>query len=257
MTICQFEAIVEVEFILIPLIGLLAFYLKGITGAGPTAVIISLSSLIIDPKSTIVLASFVNVFGGFSMLRVDKVDIGKKYWIPIAIAMAIGSVAGAALLKVIPNDGFQTVLGVAFVCTGMWFIIRIPEPVSLVSGAPGKADSMDLGVGALAGVLGGFVGVNIPLLVLHFGRVLDKRNMRRLLVLIYLPAAISQTGTFWISGLLTVRILFLGLLTLPMIVLGIWLGNKTFEAVSEIWFRRVLGILLIIISARLIIRSMI
>ena len=67
----------EVEYILIPLVGLLAFYLKGITGAGPVVVIISFSSLIIDPKSTIVLASFVNVFGGFTMLWVDHVD-GEK-----------------------------------------------------------------------------------------------------------------------------------------------------------------------------------
>ena len=246
----------EVEYILIPLVGLLAFYLKGITGAGPAVVIISFSSLIIDPKSTIVLASFVNVFGGFAMLRVDHVDVGKKYWIPIAFVMAVGSVAGAALLKVIPNDGFQIILGIAFILTGVWFIIRTPESGDFKSDAPRKAGLMDMGVGAFSGVLGGFIGVNIPPLVLHFGRVLDKRNLRRLLVLIYLPAAISQTATFMVNGLLTPRIAFLGLLILPMIFLGIWLGNRTFEAVSETWFRRVLGILLIVISIRLIVRSM-
>lgn len=247
----------EVEYILIPLIGLLAFYLKGITGAGPTIVIISFSSLIIDPKSTIVLASFVNVFGGFAMLRVDRVELRKKYWIPIALVMAIGSVAGAALLKVIPNHGFQVILGITFVLTGVWFIIRIPQPGDFKSNAPRKAGLMDLGVGSFAGVLGGFIGVNVPALVLHFGRVLNKRNLRRLLVLIYLPSAISQTATFMVNGLLAPRVAFLGLLILPMIFLGIWLGNRTFEAVSETWFRRVLGILLIVISIRLIVRSMI
>ena len=125
----------EVEYILIPLVGLLAFYLKGITGAGPAVVIISFSSLIIDPKSTIALASFVNVFGGVAMLRVDRVDVGKKYWIPIAFVMAVGSVAGAALLKVIPNDGFQIILGIAFILTGVWFIIRTPESGDLKSDA--------------------------------------------------------------------------------------------------------------------------
>jgi len=182
--------------------------------------------------------------------------MGKKYWIPIAFVMAIGSVAGAALLKVIPNHGFQVILGITFILTGVWFIIRIPEPGNLKSGAPRKAGLMDMGVGAFSGVLGGFIGVNVPPLVLHFGRVLDKRNLRRLLVLIYLPAAISQTVTFMVNGLLTPRIAFHGLLILPMIFLGIWLGNRTFEAVSESWFRRVLGILLIVISTRLILRSM-
>ena len=76
------------------MIGLLAFYLKGITGAGPAVVIISFSSLIIDPKSTIVLASFVNVFGGLAMLRVDKVELGRRYWIPVALLMGVGSIAG-------------------------------------------------------------------------------------------------------------------------------------------------------------------
>lgn len=246
----------EAEYILIPLIGLAGFYLKGVIGAGPTTVIVSLSSLIIDPKSTVVLASFVNIFGGLVMLRIDRVALKKRFWVPIAAVMILGSVVGAALLKRVPSNPFQIVLGITFILTGLWFILKTPKPLELYPGAPEKAGFLDLSVGTFSGICGGFIGINVPPLVLYFGSILNKRNLRRFLVLIYFPAAIAQSAAFLANGMLTGRIVFLGSLILPMMFLGIWLGNHTFKKVSETWFRRMLGILLMVLSVRLILRGL-
>jgi uncharacterized membrane protein YfcA len=114
---------------------------------------------------------------------------------------------------------------------------------------------MDLGVGALAGFCGGFIGINAPPMVLHFGRYLDKRYLRRLLVLIFIPAAVAQTTTFALNGMLTRRVLVWGGLMLPSMVAGIYLGNRTFRWISETWFRRVLGLFLAVVSVRLIFKG--
>ena len=116
---------------------------------------------------------------------------------------------------------------------------------------------MDLGVGALAGFCGGFIGINAPPLVLHFGRHLDKRYLRRLLVLIFIPAAMAQTATFALNGMLSRRVLLWGALMLPSMVAGIYLGNRTFRRISETWFRRVLGLFLAVVSVRLILKGFI
>lgn len=243
------------EYLLILLTSLVAFFLKGVTGTGTTTVIVALGSLFIEPKLTIVLASFINIFGGLSMLRVDPVPLSRRYWIPISLLMVVGSVAGAITLDVIPNQQFQLILGGTFLLIALWFLFRVPTPHEIRE-PPATAGGIDLGVGTIAGFCGGFIGINAPPLVLHFSRSLDKRRLRRLLVLIFIPAAIAQTATFVTNGLFEQRVMVWGLLMLPAMFLGVWLGNRTFYHISENMFRRTLGLLLVFVSFRLILRGM-
>ncbi|WP_269435754.1 sulfite exporter TauE/SafE family protein [Desulfosarcina ovata] len=238
------------------MVGLVAFFLKGVTGTGTTTVIVALGSLIIEPKLTVVLASFINIFGGLSMLRVDPVPLSGRYWMPISLLMVVGSILGAVTLKYVPNQQFQLVLGAAFLLTALWFLFRAP-PSRSDSGPPASARPMDLGIGTLAGFCGGFIGINAPPLVLHFSRYLDKRTMRRLLVLIFIPAAIAQTATFVVNGLFEKRMLVWGLLVIPTMILGVYLGNHTFHRISESWFRRALGLFLVFVSVRLILKGVV
>jgi len=202
-----------------------------------------------------VLASFINIFGGLSMVPVDPVRLERRFWIPIAILMITGSVLGAIALKFIPNRQFQLILGAAFLLTALWFVIKTPG-VRQASTQPEKATGADLGVGAFAGFCGGFIGINAPPLVLHFSRYLDKRYLRRLLVLIFIPAAVAQTATFAATGMLTRQVLAWGLLMLPSMVAGIYLGNRTFHRISEAWFRRILGVFLAFVSVRLVLKGL-
>lgn len=243
------------EMLLIALVALAAFFLKGVTGTGTTTVIVALGSLFIDPKLIIVLASFVNIFGGLTMVRVDPVPLGRAYWVPICLLMVSGSVFGAMALKYIAGQQFQLILGTAFFITALWFIFQTP-PARRDPHLPQRAGKTDLGVGAFSGFCGGFIGINAPPLVLHFGRHLDKRQLRRLLVLIFIPAAMTQTATFWWNGLFDTRILAWGLAMLPAMGLGIWLGNKTFHRISELAFRRTLGMFLVFVSLRLMFKAL-
>ena len=242
-----------VESLLIPLVALTAFFLKGVTGTGTTTVIVALGSLFLDPKLTIVLASFINIFGGLAMVRIDPLPLSRRYWIPVSLCMVGGSVAGAMALKLIPNQWFQLVLGVAFLLTAFWFLFRAPVP-RVEAEVPQEATGLDLGIGGFAGFCGGFIGINAPPLILHFGRFLDKRYLRRLLVLIFIPAAMAQTATFAVNGLLDRQIMAWGLMVLPAMIVGIWLGNRTFHRISERLFRRILGTFLVFVSVRLILR---
>lgn len=170
--------------------------------------------------------------------------------------MVLGSVLGAIALKHIPNQHFQLILGVAFLLTALWFLFRVPKARDN-SHPPVKANAADLGVGTLAGFCGGFIGINAPPLILYFSRYLNKRYLRRLLVLIFIPAAAAQTATFAINGLFELKVLYWGLLLFPTMIAGIYLGNHTFHRISESWFRRALGILLVVVSTRLILKTVI
>jgi len=241
----------DLPYLCLPLISLLAFYLKGVTGTGTSTVVVALSSFLIGPKEAVVLASFMNMFGGISMLRVDPVPLKARYWLPIAGGMVVGSVLGAALLKVMPGAPFQVLLGAVFFATSGWFFFKIPQSTG-VSVSPARANVLDVAVGLFAGFCGGFVGVNAPPLVTYAGKRLNKQLLRRLLVLIFIPAAIAQTGTFAVNGLLGGKTFIYGLIMLPGMALGIWIGNKSFHKISEVQFRRILAVFLLVVSVCLI-----
>ncbi|NBW41394.1 sulfite exporter TauE/SafE family protein [bacterium] len=239
------------EFVLVSIIGLLAFYLKGLMGTGTTTVLVSLCSFFLEPKSCIVIASFINVFGGFAMLKIDSVTLPKPFWLPITIAMVVGSVLGAQALSLIDPMLFKLVLGVIFLLVSLWFLLS-DVAISPNEGRYKVATMADLLIAAFAGLCGGFIGINAPLLVIHFGSYLPKEFLRKLLVIIFIPAAIAQTSTFWINGLLSIREIVLSLTIIPMMLVGVHLGNRAFISISAKQFRIALGLLLMAASMPLL-----
>jgi len=135
-----------VLYSVIGLIGFVAFFLKGITGTGTSTAIVAFSALVIDPKLAIVLAAFVNVFGGLYMVRMDPVPLALRYWGVIAVLMAVGSVCGAYILKIIDGGIFNVILGLVFLCVAVTFVAGKTDEETQES-APEKASILDMAVG--------------------------------------------------------------------------------------------------------------
>ncbi len=243
---------IPLEYILIPLFGLIAFILKGMTGTGTATVIIALCTLILPPKDAIVLSAFINIFGGFASLRLDKTKLHLRYWGPVALMMAIGVIIGGTALKFIDARLFEIILGGVFILIALRFIFGKKNDAAKDENAPEIASLTDMGVGLFTGMSGGFIGLKAPPLIAHFGRYLNKANLRRLLILIFIPTALSQSATYYAYGLLTPQIMLYALSTTPMIFIGLYIGNKAFHMMSEALFKRILGVFLIIVSVKLI-----
>ncbi|MBI1300929.1 MAG: TSUP family transporter [Alphaproteobacteria bacterium] len=242
---------IDSAYLFMPLVAIFAFFLKGITGTGTATMTIALSSFFIDPKLSVILVSVMNIYGGLTMAGMDRVPLPMKFWTAIAATMIIGSVLGAIALTLLEQNIFKIILGCSFLLSAIWFARKPFKPIQTAV-VKEKAEYLDLLVGTFAGFCGGFIGSNAPPLVFHFGSYLDKRTLRRLLILIFIPAAFAQTGTFWATGLLTMDVFYLSLTTIPGMFLGIYLGNKSFHFVSENLFRKILAVLLVIVSCRLI-----
>jgi uncharacterized membrane protein YfcA len=76
--------------------------------------------------------------------------------------------------------------------------------------------------------------------------------MRRLFVLILLPSAVSKVVTYTALGLMNSQILVYSMACLPGLLLGIYIGNRTFFRISEKIFGTILGGVLIALSCGLI-----
>ena len=242
------------EMMALPAVAFMAFFLKGIAGIGVSTVAVPILSLIIGAKQIVVLSSIVNVIGGLLMYRIDPQPAGRRYWWPIAVLMIIGAVLGAVALKLTPLKSFEKILGITILASGIWFIIwrGKQKSDSFLKKLPEKARLKDNVIGFLGGLSGGFVGINSPIFILYFGSRLAKGPLRRLLVLILLPSAISQVATYTFLGLMSTRIVLYSLISLPGLLLGIYLGNRTFFRISEKFFGAILGGVLILLSWGLI-----
>jgi uncharacterized membrane protein YfcA len=242
------------EILALPLVAFLAFFIKGVAGIGVSTVAVPILSLVIGAKEIVVLSSIVNVIGGLVMYRIDPQPASRRYWWPIAILMIFGAVLGAITLRLTPLKSFEKILGGAILGAGIWFIIwrGKRKSNSFLEQLPETSRFQDYVIGFLGGFSGGFVGINSPLFILYFGSYLAKGPMRRLLVLILLPSAIAQVASYSILGLMSSQILLYSLISLPGLLLGIYIGNRTFFRISEKIFGTILGGLLIVLSWGLI-----
>ena len=168
--------------------------------------------------------------------------------------MVLGAVIGGIALKLTPLKSFEKILGIAILVAGIWFIIwrGKQKSNSFQEQLPQKGCVKDCVIGFLGGISGGFVGINSPIFILYFGSYLAKGPMRRLLVLILLPSAVSQVATYTSLGMMNRQIILYALLSLPGLLLGIYLGNRTFFKISEKVFGTILGGVLIVLSWGLI-----
>jgi uncharacterized membrane protein YfcA len=168
--------------------------------------------------------------------------------------MIVGAVLGGIALKLTPLKSFEKILGITILAAGIWFIIwrGKQKSNSFLEKLPEKGCLKDYAIGFLGGLAGGFVGINSPILILYFGSHLAKGPLRRLLVLVLLPLAISNVATYSALGLMSTQIVLYGVVALPGLLLGIYLGNRTFFRISEKVFSAILGGVLILLSWGLI-----
>lgn len=236
----------------IPLVALLAYFIKGATGFGPALIIVSIGSLLIGPKNAIVLSSILDIVAGAYLVYLDPLKNASRFWLPMAIAIVLGAVTGGIILSIIPEQNFDRIIGIFIFAIGLWFVLgRDKSGSNLMEKPPDTWSFLDVSITYVAGIGGGLFGISGPLLIFYLGRKFAKHIFRRTLVLIFLASALAKNVTYASTGLLTMEIGWLGLLTIPFVFIGIYLGNHAFFRMSEQIFGRVVGVLLIVISVRL------
>lgn len=171
--------------------------------------------------------------------------------------MAAGSVAGAIGFKVIPAQSFDFLVGVVVAVLGFWFLFGRNRKAdsSLKTALPKNCTVADLAVSVFSGICGGLFGVSGPPIVFWLGRTFTKITFRRTLISVFLFAAVARLATYGATGLLYVRFITLILYVIPGIILGVLLGNRIFHLLSETWFSRVVGGVLLIASVKLLLRG--
>ena len=245
----------DLPYFEMPLVTLLAFFVKGATGFGTALIMIPISTILVGVHLAIVASSILDTVAGGILFSHNPLPHCRRYWIPMAGGMVVGSVGGGIVLSFVPVEGFKLFLGIVIVFLGLWFLAGRggKDESSLPSNPPELASWGDIAVSTFSGFCGGLFGISGPPIVYYLGKRLAKRAFRSILVAVFLFGGIARLTTYTFTGILTFEAILLSIVSLPGLLVGLYLGNHLFVRIKEVWFSRFIGVILILSAVRLLI----
>ncbi len=231
------------------------FVLKGIATFGPGIIMVPVGALIFGVREMIMLSACLDLIANASLFRPNRNLLHNPFWLGMILAMITGTTIGAVLVSYLPVIYFDLVFGVLLLPLGLWIMLtgRHSSP-SNNQNLPIQLKPKEILLSFLAGGMSGLSGITAPILAWHFNRHYNKQAFRSIMLPLLLTSAITRIISYTLSGVLTLDILPLVLLSIPGLILGLWFGNRLFFKVSQRWFGIVIGSLISLSGVKLLFR---
>ncbi|GJQ62498.1 MAG: UPF0721 transmembrane protein [Melioribacteraceae bacterium] len=234
------------HFIVISLIIFLASFVQGFSGFGFALISIPLLTLFISIKVAVPLGALcglvVNIYlsaglkNHFSFRELSRIILGSIIGIPI----------GVGILKFGSPEILKNILGLFVLAFVTLNLVKLLKPMNV-----------NHNWGYLAGLLSGFFGGAFntngpPVLIYFFLKGWDKVKQKAMISGFFLVTSSMIVVSHFISGMTTSDILFDFVKLLPIVLLGIWIGNVLFSRVSTELFNKLVLWGLLVIGGSLI-----
>jgi hypothetical protein len=229
------------------LILLLAYFLRGITGFGSGLIAIPLLAhilpltfvvpmvLVLDFVASIVLSSRKHM-----QVRWDEI----RFLIPMSI---VGILIGSFMLISLPREPLLVSLGLFVMFFGLRYVFNVhgENPISRWWSLP---------TGLSGGLIGALFGTGGPPYVVYLShRLHDKTQLRGTLSGLFLLDGAFRVITFLSLGLLLQADMFNALLMgLPVMAIGLYLGNKVHLGITQRQQLAIIGCLLLVSGGSLL-----
>ncbi len=219
----------------------LAALVRGYSGFGLSALIVTSLALIVPPAEVVPVAMFLEVAASIGMARLVWRDVAWPATRVLLAAACLGTPLGILLLTALSADAMRVVISLLVLgaSLALWFGLRFHA--FLGRGAI-------LGTGLVSGVANGSAAVGGLPLVLYFLSVSASAVVVRATLMIYLMflSGYGLAVAAW-SGLVTFEVLLRGAIFCLPLAFGIALGNHRFLRTSPESFRRfALGLLMVL-----------
>ena len=216
----------------------LAAIVRGYSGFGFSLLSITALSLIYAPAQVIPAIFLLEVAASLHLLPSIWKDV---HWRSLAVLMAgalIGTPLGVHALANFPQAPMT--LALALFVLAATFLLWKGFSLKTMPNAPAT-----LAVGTATGVANGAFGMGGPPVVLfYFASPAGNAAGRASLIAYFLFTDVVGLGFLAREGLVTKESGLLALAFLPALVLGVWLGSRSFRTADPIRFRRIVLIVL-------------
>jgi uncharacterized protein len=232
-----------------PLIVLTAYVIFGISGFGSTLIAVPLLAHLFPLTFVIPMMVILDCIGSISMGVRLRADVNRHELAPLLPFMIVGMLAGLIVLLRTPGHILLAVLGVFVLAYGVLYASRKEAVIRLArwSAVP---------IGLFAGTTSTTFGVGGPIYVMYLtGRGATPAQIRATMPVIFILTTIARIVIFAGAGLFSAEVLMTAAALLPVMVLGMWLGNRLHLNLSRDHLVRVVGALLILSGISLIARA--
>lgn len=232
------------------------FVLKGIATFGPGIVMVPFGALIFGARDMVLLSGCLDLISNISLFKPDRNLLRNPFWVSMIINMMAGAMLGSLLLSYLPAIYFDMIFGALLLPLGLWILLTRSQknPPSENLALPTIATRSDILLSFLSGCMSGLSGITAPILAWHFNRHYDKHAFRSIMIPLLLASAISRVTAYTLSGALTLELAPLIFLSIPGLIIGLWLGNRLFLKVSQRWFGIVIGSLISLSGVKLLLK---
>lgn len=231
---------------------LLAGTIKGTVGIGlPTASISLLSQLSVveQPQIAVALVIFpMMISNAWQVYRGGNIiETARRFW-PFLVIMLMMIWFFSQVSAALPTDIFVLILGSVIVVFAL---------TSLFIKPPALSDKLDkpvqVGAGAIAGVMGGLTGIWSPPMVIYFlSRRLDKDDFVRASGFLIFFGSLPLALGYWQNEIMDEEVALMSLLMTIPVIAGFTLGEFIRKKLDGARFQKVLLIIFLLMGLNLI-----
>jgi uncharacterized protein len=227
----------------------LAAIVRGYSGFGFSLLTITALSLVYPPAEIVPSIFMLEVAASLNLLPGIWKDIHWKSLLPLTAGCLIATPLGVWLLANVPPAPMQLAISL-FVLAATYLMWRGFALKSM----PGTAAST--AVGAASGLANGAFGIGGPPVVLFYfaspaGNIAGRASM----IAFFIATDVIGLANQSVHGLITWETVVHALFYLPPLLIGIWLGARSFKNADPAVFRKYVLIILATIATIILIKS--
>jgi uncharacterized protein len=247
----QFLSPLEIIYCCVVMVA--SYALRGSTGFGAAAAM-PLMALVIPLKVLIPAWTLIGLAAGVTLLGRDRAHIAWGDMARLIPACLLGIAVGLYVFTRLDSATLARGLGVLVLLYGaysFWVTTRPPTHWQ----APPRL------VAPVAGVLGGAVGTTFGTMASVFFAIyfdvirMAKDNFRASMSAILVALGIVRGAGYWAVGEYTRDVLITVAIALPMMLVGIFIGNRIHTGLSDLAFRRLVSGALMVSGLALVVKS--
>lgn len=228
----------------------LAAIVRGFSGFGFSLLTITSLSLVLPTVIVVPAIFMLEIAASIHMLPGVWREIHWRSLAPLLIGCFVGTPLGVWLLGNAPQAQMKLALGI-FVITCVTLLWR----GFALKTMPGTAASAT--AGAASGLANGAFGIGGPPVILfYFASPAGAAAGRASLIAYFMATDIMGLGFLAREQLLTWQSLKLAGMFLPVLLIGIWVGQHAFKRVNEAMFRKAVLALLALLAVITIVQAL-
>ena len=244
----------ETSDLLIATVGIaLGGFIKGATGAGAPIVGVPILALVLDIRLAVAIFAGLNLLSNaWQSWTFRQHATDWSFVRSFAFGGAVGAVLGSVMLASLPTKALTGALGsVVF----LYIALRLARPDWVLSRE--MARRLSLGAGGLGGVMQGAGGISAPVSVTFLNAMrMSREEFIATISAFFVAMSVFQVPSLIALGLLTWEVVTLTIVAAIPLFAAIPLGSWAARHVSKSMFDKIILVLLALIGAQLLWKSL-